>query len=157
VADTDLFDQFQKTITLAFNQHAEQFNKQIQPLTTLWNSTLTQFPNVVQAAVKQISERTIQVKIDGQANPTYTTEITNTADIVNTFPSKVPDPTDVYWTRHNQLVDKYLTDRQDTINKVISIIAETVKGLINPISTMTTAPVDLIKLIEALSTSSVKK
>jgi len=93
-----------------FTQHVEQFNKQIQPLTTLWTDSFTQLPNIMQTAVKQLSERTIQVKIDGEPNPRYTTEISNTGDIINNFPKEVPGPTDVYWTRHNQLVDRYLSD-----------------------------------------------
>jgi hypothetical protein len=103
----------------------------------------------MQAAVKHISERTIELKVEGQTNPRYTREISNTGDIVNKFPSQVPDPNDVYWTRHNQLVDRYLTDKQATINKVIDIIGETAKGILNPITTMILSPADIIKMFDS--------
>jgi hypothetical protein len=145
----DIFDQFQKTIAQVFSQHADQFNKQIQPLTTLWNKSFDQLPNVVEQAVKQLNERTIQISTPGQS-ALYNTELSNTGDVINTFPNKSPDPNDVYWTRHNQLVDRYLTDRQATINKVMEIVGDTAKGVLNPISSMSFAPGDLIKLIDEL-------
>ena len=145
----EVFDRFQKTITQIFTQQSEQFNKQIQPLTTLWDKSFTQLPNIVQQAVKQISERTIQINTP-QQNPLYTTEISNTGDVTNIFPNKPPDPNDVYWTRHKELVDRYLTDRQATIDKVMEVLGDTAKGVLNPISNLTLAPTDLIKLMDEL-------
>jgi hypothetical protein len=145
----EVFDQFQKILTQIFSQHSEQFNKQIQPLTTLWDKSFTQLPDIVQQAVKQVSQRTIQIKTP-QENPLYTTEINNTGDVTNIFPNKPPDPNDVYWTRHKELVDRYLTDRQATIDKVITVLGDTAKGVLNPISSLTFAPTDLIKFMDEL-------
>jgi hypothetical protein len=145
----DIFDRLEKALTQMFTQHSEQFNKQIQPLTTLWNNSFSQLPNVVEQTVKQLSERTIQIKTP-QGTSLYTTEISNTGDLINNFPDKPPDPNDVYWIRHNQLVDRYLTDKQTTIDKVIGIIGDTAKGVLNPISSISFAPADLIKVIEEL-------
>ena len=146
---TEVFDQFQKALALIFTQHSEQFNKQIQPLTTLWDKSFTQLPDIVQQAVKQVSERTIQIKTQ-QENPLYTTKISNTGDLTNDFPDKPPDPNDVYWTRHKELVDRYLTDRQATIDKVIDVLGDTARGVLNPISSLSFAPTDLIKLIDQI-------
>ena len=49
----------------------------------------------------------------------------------------MPAPNDLYWTRHAQLVDKVLADRQAMIEKVIDTVGITIKGIINPISLAT--------------------
>jgi hypothetical protein len=144
---TAQFLPIQQMIQQWFSQHNEQFNKQFEPLTKLWNDSFTQLPTVLQAAVKQISERTIETNIEGEPAAKYSTNITNTGDILNKFPEKVPTTNDVYWTRHTQLVDRVLTDRQATIDKVIDTLGGTVKGIVNPISAMN--PADIIKLIDS--------
>jgi hypothetical protein len=66
-------------------------------------------------------------------------------DILNEFPSNVPPANDLYWTRHTQLVDKVLADRQAIIEKSIETVGMTIKGLVNPISF---SPIDLIRFVE---------
>lgn len=105
-------------------------------------------------AGKEINERTIETKIQGEASPRYSTNITNTGDIVNQFPNQTPAQNDLYCARHTQLVDGVLSNRQATIDKIIDTVGTAIKGMINPASF---SPVDLIKLIDTFREITAKK
>ena len=55
-------------------------------------------------------------------------------DIKNDFPTIPPEVNNVYWARHNQLVDEALTTQKEIIIKVIDTIGATIQKIVNPIS-----------------------
>lgn len=128
------------------SKQAEQFDKQVGPFVKQGSDSWDQFSKMLQAGIANVGERTIQTKTQGQGTALqYTTNMKLDGSVLNEFPSNIPVANDLYWIRHNALVDKILADRQETINKVIDTIGTTVKGLVNPISF---SPVDLVKLAE---------
>ena len=149
----DLSTAFQKLVDQGQKQ-LDVFNKQLDPINKLANESFGQFSSILQMAGKEINERTIETKIQGEASPRYSTNITNTGDIVNQFPNQTPAQNDLYWARHTQLVDGVLANRQATIDKIIDTIGTTIKGTINPVSF---SPVDLIQLINTFKEIPVKR
>jgi hypothetical protein len=144
---TDLSAAFQKWVDQRkeeVNKQFDLFNKQMEPINKLASDSFNQFSSILQTAGKEINERTVEIKVQGEASPRYSTNITNTGSILNQFASGMPAPNDLYWTRHTQLVDKVLADRQATIDKIIDTVGTTIKGMINPISSK---PIDLIELL----------
>jgi ribosomal protein S19E (S16A) len=155
----DFAEAFQKWIDQRreeTDKQLELFNKQMEPINKLANDSLNQFSAVLQTAGKEMAERTIEVKVQGDAAAKYVTNITNTGNISNQFPSQMPAPNDLYWTRHAQLVDKVLADRHATIEKVIDTVGITIKGIINPIS-LAASPIDLSQIIQLLQGFIAKK
>jgi hypothetical protein len=130
------------------DKHFELFNKQMEPINKLANESFSQFSSILQTAEKEISERTIEIKVQGEASSRYITNITDTGSIINQFPTEMPAPNDLYWMRHTQLVDKVIADKQATIDKIVDTIGATIKGVINPISSMALSPNDLVQLID---------
>jgi hypothetical protein len=131
-----LFQQF-------FSKQSEQINQQLEPFIKQGNDSWAKFSSVLDVANKDLSERTIETK--GSDEIKYTTHFKVDGDILSEFPSKIPPANDLYWTRHTQLVDRVLAERQAIIEKSIETVGSTIKGLINPISI---SPIDMIKLIE---------
>jgi hypothetical protein len=126
-----------------FSKQTEQINKQLEPFIKQGNDSWTKFSNILDVANKDLSERTIETKASEEVK--YITHLKVDGDISNEFPSKVPPINDLYWTRHTQLVDRVLADRQAIIEKSIETVGATIKGLVNPISF---SSVDMIKLFE---------
>jgi hypothetical protein len=124
MSSSDLSALVQKWIEQGQNQ-LDAFSQHVGP-------TFAHFSSILDTAVKEINERTIETKIQGEASPIYITKITNTGDISNEFPSKEPNQNDVYWVQHIQLVNSLIANRQATIKEVIDIAGDTVKGVINP-------------------------
>jgi hypothetical protein len=114
----------------------EQFNKEAKES---WN----QFSQMLQIANKDASERTIVTNT--KAGTSYKTDIRIDGDITNEFPDKVSETTDLYWKRHNELVDKVLNERKELLLKVIDMVGTTITKMVNPISFST---VDLVKMTE---------
>jgi hypothetical protein len=147
------FSAFQKWIEQGQKQ-LDIFSQQLEPINKLATDSFSHFSSILGTAVKEISERTIETKIQGEGSSRYVTNITNMGDVLNEFPSKEPEKDDIYWSRHTQLVDSLLTNRQATIDKVIHTVGTTIKGVINPISF---SPTDLIQVINSIKGTSVKK
>jgi hypothetical protein len=114
----------------------EQFNKEAKES---WN----QFSQMLQVANKDASERTIVTNT--KAGTSYKTDIRIDGDITNEFPEKVSEATDLYWKRHNELVDRVLNERKELLLKVIDMVGTTLTKMVNPISFST---IDLVKLAE---------
>ena len=150
---SDFSAAFQKWIEQGQKQ-LDIFSQQLEPINKLASESFSHFSSILGTAEKEITERTIETKIQGEASPRYGTNITNTGDILNEFPSKEPDTNDIYWARHNQLVDTLVANRQATIEKVIDTVGTTVKGMVNPISF---SPIDLNQLINTFKELSGKK
>ena len=81
---------------------------------------------------KYNEQRTIET--GGQAGPVFKTILGLDGDLKNEFPSPPPAMNDVYWVRHNQLVDQALTAQKEIISKVIDTIGATIQNIVNPIS-----------------------
>lgn len=133
-----LFEQF-------FSKQNEQITQQLEPFIKQGNESWTKFSNMLDAANKDLSERTIETKASEVIK--YTTHLKADGDILNEFPSNAPTSNDLYWTRHTQLVDRVLAERQAIIEKSIETVGTTIKGLVNPISI---SPIDMLKLVELI-------
>jgi hypothetical protein len=129
----------------AFNIQTQQFNQEAK-------NSFDQFMQVLKTAAADASKKTIEAKIKGDQDSSqyYKTELVNEVDIINEFPNNIPNDNDVYWRRHNELVNEALTTRKEIILKVIDTAGATIKGIINPISVST---IDLAKLVEVLKKS----
>jgi hypothetical protein len=79
---------------------------------------------MLQVANKDASERTIVTNT--KAGTSYKTDIRIDGDITNEFPEKVSDATDLYWKRHNELVDRILDERKELLLKVIDTVGTTI-------------------------------
>jgi hypothetical protein len=106
-----------------------------------WNSLL----GTMQLAQKDLGERVIETIIEGEENIKYKTTFKMDGDIINEFPSNIPDTNNLYWKRHIELVDKVLQERKDLVNKVIDTTGTAITKVISPISFST---VDILKLAE---------
>jgi hypothetical protein len=115
----------------------EQFNKEAKDF---W----TQFSQMLQVANKDASERTIVTNTKA-AGISYKTDIRIDGDLINEFPEKVSDANDLYWKRHNELVDRVLNERKEILLKVIDMVGTTITKMVNPISFST---IDLVKMAE---------
>jgi hypothetical protein len=109
--------------------------------TDSWNSLL----GTMHLAQKDIGERIIETIIEGEENIKYKTTFKIDGDIINEFPSKIPDTNNSYWKRHIELVDKVLQERKDLVHKVIDTTGTAITKVISPISFST---VDILKLAE---------
>jgi len=139
MAAEDPFAFFQQLVT----KQNDQINKQLEPFIKQGNDSWAKFLSILDIANKDLSGRTIETKASEEVK--YTTHLKVDGDILNEFPSKVPAADDLYWTRHTQLVDKVLAERQAIIEKSIETVGTTIRGLVNPISI---SPIDLIRLVE---------
>ena len=74
----------------------------------------------IQSSYVDSTERTIET--GGQAGPVFKTILGLDGDLKNEFPNPPPAPNDVYWVRHNQLVDQALVTQKEIISKVIDTI-----------------------------------
>jgi len=102
---------------------------------------------MLKTAADDISKKTIETKA-GTSKSSFKTDISNTGDIRSNFPVEPPKVDDIYWTRHNELVDKVIDARKEIILKAIDVTGTTVKGIINPISV---SNIDIAKIIEGIS------
>ena len=107
-------------------------------------NTFTEFDNLLKKGLEDAGKRTIETTFG--ENKVFKTEIALTdADVKNNFPPNIPKEDDVYWKRHNELVDNVLDARKEIILKSIEVAGTTIKGVINPISV---SPIDIAKLFE---------
>lgn len=107
-------------------------------------NAFTEFDELLKKGLEDAGKRTIETKFG--ENKVFKTEIALTdADVTNNFPTDIPKEDDVYWKRHNELVDNVLDVRKEIILKSIEVAGTTIKGIINPISV---SPIDIAKLFE---------
>ena len=120
-----------------FNMESlEQFNKQVK-------SSWDQFSQILQVANKDAGGRSIVTNTEGEIK--YKTDIKMDGDMLNDFPTNTPEANDLYWKRHNELVDKVMNERKDILLKVIEMAGTAMTKMVNPISFST---VDLVKMAE---------
>jgi hypothetical protein len=140
---TKKWENFLTQGTLFNSASMEQFNKQAKDS---WD----QFSQMLQVANKDASQRTIATNTQGEGGANYKTEVRIDGDIINDFPSHVPDPNDIYWKRHTELVDRVLNERKEILLKVIDTVGTTITKMVNPISF---SSVDVVKLAELFKKS----
>lgn len=124
----------------------EQFNKQIEQFNTQAKMSWDQFLKLIQTSYLDSTQKTIET--NAQSGPTYKTTIMFGGDIKNEFPSTAPNVNDMYWTRHNQLVDEALALQKEIIIKVIDTVGTTLQKVVNPISISSSDIVNLMSLFK---------
>ena len=110
----------------------DQFNRQIEQFNNQTKNSWEQLLKILQSSYVDSTERTIET--GGQAGPVFKTILGLDGDLKNEFPSHPPAMNDVYWVRHNQLVDQALTAQKEIISKVIDTIGATIQRIVNPVS-----------------------
>ena len=110
----------------------EQFNKQIEQFNAQTKNSWEQLTRILQTSYVDSTQRTIETSAG--PGPVFKTTVGIDGDIKNEFPSSPPDANNVYWNRHNQLVDEALTTQKEIIIKVIDTIGSTIQKIVNPIS-----------------------
>lgn len=100
------------------------------------------FGELLERALKDAGERTIVTKF---GDSSFKTTVALDNDITNEFPETAPKDDDIYWKRHQELVDNILNTRKEIVLKIIETVGVTIKGVINPISV---SNVDIAKIIE---------
>ncbi len=114
---------------------------------TNFKDQLTQFSKILEMAQKDVTSRVIETSAQGQAGIIkYKTSIEADGDLTNEFPNPPPDPTDIYWARHNQLVDGVLALQKEIINKVIDTVGQIASKVVTPISVSSADLVSLAQL-----------
>lgn len=90
---------------------------------------------IIQTATKDLGNKTIVTKFGEAEDQKFITHITvGDEDIENIFPSETPNADNVYWKRHNELVNLYLEARKQMVLKAIEVTGTAVTGIINPLS-----------------------
>jgi hypothetical protein len=110
----------------------DQFNKQIEQFNSQTKNSWEQLLKIVQTSYVDSTQRTIET--NAQAGPAFKTIIGLDGDLKNEFPTAPPEANNVYWVRHNQLVDEALATQKEIISKVIDTIGATIQKIVNPIS-----------------------
>ena len=118
--------------TLVNTASLEQFSKQIEQFNTEAKTSWEQLLKLLQTSYADATEKTIETS--AQNGPNYKTVIKIDGDVKNDFPSPAPGTNDVYWTRHNQLVDGAVALQKEIIVKVIETVGTTLQKVVNPIS-----------------------
>ena len=111
----------------------DQFNRQIEQFNDQTKNSWEQLLKILQSSYVDSTERTIETG-GGQAGPVFKTILGLDGDLKNEFPSPPPAMNDVYWVRHNQLVDQALTAQKEIVSKVIDTIGATIQRIVNPVS-----------------------
>lgn len=119
----------------------EQFNKQTQ-------DSWSQFLKLLQTNFIDLEQKVIETSIQGGL--TYKTTIFLNGDRKNEFPTPVPNANDVYWLRHNELVNESLELQKEIITKIIDTIGVTIQKVVNPISFSTSDLVTLASLFKKI-------
>ena len=100
----------------------EQFNKQIEQFNNQAKNSWEQLTRILQTSYIDSTQRTIETSAEAGAG--FKTTIAIDGDLKNEFPSPAPEASNVYWIRHNQLVDETLTTQKEIISKVIETIGD---------------------------------
>ena len=109
---------------------------------------LNQFSKILEMAQQDVTSRVVETSVQGQSgNIKYKTILEADGDLINEFPTPPPIPNDVYFARHNQLVDGALSLQKEIINKVIETVGQIATKVATPISV---SSADLVKIAEIL-------
>jgi hypothetical protein len=130
--------------TIVNTASLEQFNKQIEQFNTQAKTSWEQLLTLLQTSYTDAAEKTIET--NAQNGPNYKTTIKIDGDVRNDFPNPAPDANNVYWIRHNQLVDGAVALQKEIIIKVIDTVATTLQKVVNPISISSSDIVNLMSL-----------
>jgi len=127
----------------------ENFKKNLKdnPFFSNINDSIGKIGGLLDNVLKDAGERTIVTKFGDEEFKT-SFSMTPDNDVANNFPQTRPKEDDIYWKRHNELVDKILEERTEIFIKVIETAGTTIKGVINPVSI---SPIDIAKIIESFS------
>ena len=94
-----------------------------------------QILKAIKTGVDDIGKKTIITKFGQSENQKFVTHIrVGDEDIENEFPAEAPTADNVYWKRHNELVNIYLETRRQIVLKAIEATGKAVTGIINPAS-----------------------
>lgn len=108
---------------------------------------LNQFSKILEMALQDVTSRVIETSAQDQSGvKKYKTILEADGDLINEFPSPPPIPTDIYFARHNQLVDGALSLQKEIINKVIETVGQIASKVGTPISVSSTDLVNLAQL-----------
>ena len=110
----------------------DQWNKQMEQFNSKTKNSWDQLIKILQVSYADSTQRTIET--NSQAGPNFKTVVGIDGDLKNDFPSPPPDPNNVYWIRHNQLVAETLDSQKEIIGKVIEVVGATIQKIVNPIS-----------------------
>jgi hypothetical protein len=130
--------------TLVNTTSLEQFNKQIEQFNTEAKTSWQQLLKMLQTSYTDAAEKTIET--NSQNGPNYKTVIKIDGDVKNDFPNPAPDANNVYWTRHNQLVDAAVALQKEIIIKVIETVGTTLQKVVNPVSFSSSDLANLLNL-----------
>jgi hypothetical protein len=130
--------------TLVNTASLDQFNKQIEQFNTQARTSWEQLLKLLQTSYTDATEKTVET--NAQNGPNYKTVIKIDGDVKNDFPNPAPDANDVYWTRHNQLVDGAVALQKEIIIKVIDTVGTTLQKVVSPISFSSSDFMNLINL-----------
>ena len=90
---------------------------------------------IVKTGTEDLGNKTIVTKFGNAENQKYVTHIKiGDEDVENEFPQEPPDANDVYWKRHNELVNTYLNARKEIVLKAIEVTGTAITGIISPLS-----------------------
>ena len=103
------------------------------------------FGNLLERAINDAGERTIETKFGDSA---FKTHVALDNDISNELPANSPKADDEYWIWHKALVENVLDTRKQIMLKVIETVGVTIKGIVNPISF---SNIDIGKIIESIT------
>jgi hypothetical protein len=138
MTNEDLFKKFEdlfKGRPLVIPPSLEQFDTQLK---ASWD----QFLKLMQTSSTDAVEKTIETTSQGGSN--YKTVIKLDGDIKNEFPNPAP-ASDIYWTRHNQLVDEAVALQKEIIIKVMDTVGTIVQKIVSPLSISTSDLVSLFR------------
>ena len=130
--------------TLANTASLEQFNKQIEQFNTQAKTSWDELLKLLQISYTDLTEKTIETTSQGGAR--YKTIIKLDGELKNDFPNPAPNANDVYWIRHNQLVDEAVSLQKEIIIKVMDIVGTILQKVISPISFSSS---DLVNLVSS--------
>ena len=137
------FEEYSKGDTIK-TANLEQFNKQISQFNAQAQASWEQLLKLIHTSYIDSSQKVIVT--NAHEGPNYKTIIKLNGDLKNEFPSPSPDTNDVYWLRHNQLVDEAVALQKEMIMKVIDTVGTTIQKVVNPISISTTDLVNIMGL-----------
>ena len=90
---------------------------------------------MIEVATNDLGNKTIITKFGDGENQKFITHIkVGDEDVENIFPTDTPKDDNVYWKRHNDLVNIYLDARKQIALKAIEVTGTAVTGIINPLA-----------------------
>jgi hypothetical protein len=87
-----------------------------------WNSLATSLKGTLGDAAQNVI-----VTQDQSGNVLFKTTVSLDGSVKNEFPATKPQTEDVYWTRHNALVDQAIQNRIQIVLKMMDTVGQVVK------------------------------